>query len=61
MFISLAKNQDVEFRLGWHVLKNLDSEKGTTDLQVLEEYEFFEHRIWGDMLRSLVGIALLWV
>jgi hypothetical protein len=28
---------------------------------VLEEYEFFEHRIWGDMLRSLVGIALLWV
>jgi hypothetical protein len=27
-FVSLAKNQDVEFRLGWYVLKNMDSEKG---------------------------------
>jgi GTPase SAR1 family protein len=26
MFVSLARNQDVEFRLGWHVLKNIDSE-----------------------------------
>jgi GTP-binding protein EngB required for normal cell division len=34
MFVSLAKNQDVEFRLGWHVLKNMDSEKGIPDLQV---------------------------
>lgn len=61
MFVSLAKNQDVEFRLGWHVLKNMDSEKGTPDLQVrnAEESEFFERGIWGDMPRSLVGVASL--
>ena len=28
MYVSLARNQDVEFRLGWHVLKNMDSETG---------------------------------
>lgn len=28
MYVSLAKNQDVEFRFGWHVLKNMDSETG---------------------------------
>ena len=26
IYVSLARNQDVEFRLGWHVLKNMDSE-----------------------------------
>lgn len=28
MYVSLARNQDLEFRLGWHVLKNIDSETG---------------------------------
>ncbi|KAJ6003769.1 hypothetical protein N7522_006461 [Penicillium canescens] len=42
-FVSLAKNQDVEFRLGWHVLMNMDSEKG----------------IWEDLPRSLVGVDSL--
>ncbi|KAF2804533.1 uncharacterized protein BDZ99DRAFT_491056 [Mytilinidion resinicola] len=28
MYVSLARNQDVEFRLGWHVLRNMDSETG---------------------------------
>ena len=28
IYVSLAKNQDVEFRLRWHVLKNINSEKG---------------------------------
>lgn len=26
MYISLARNQDVEFRLGWHVLRNADTD-----------------------------------
>ena len=29
LYLSLARNQQVEFRLGWHVLKNIDSEKGS--------------------------------
>lgn len=32
MYVSLARNQDVEFRLGWHVLKNMDSETGAFSL-----------------------------
>ena len=31
-FASLAKNQEVEFCLRWHVLKNMDSEKGKWNL-----------------------------
>ena len=40
MYVSLARNQDVEFRLGWHVLKNMDSELGEwslTDRDIKEE------------------------
>ncbi|CAG8013332.1 unnamed protein product [Penicillium salamii] len=56
-FISLAKNQDVEFRLGWHVLKNMDSEKGHWNLSErdVKEWEFFSRGIWEDMPRSLVA------
>ncbi|KAG7288247.1 hypothetical protein NEMBOFW57_007778 [Staphylotrichum longicolle] len=32
LYISLARNQEVEFRHGWHVLRNVDSEKGSWDL-----------------------------
>lgn len=57
-FASLAKNQEVEFRLGWHVLKNMDSEKGKWHLaeRDMEEWQFFSQGAWGDMPRSLVGI-----
>lgn len=43
MFVSLVKNQDVEFRLGWHILKNMDMEKGQWNLKQrdAEEQEFF--------------------
>lgn len=57
-FASLAKNQEVEFRLGWHVLKNMDSEKGKWNLaeRDMEELQFFSQGFWGDMPRTLVGI-----
>lgn len=32
LYVSLARNQDVEFRLGWHVMKNMDSELGSWSL-----------------------------
>ncbi|KAI9040416.1 P-loop containing nucleoside triphosphate hydrolase protein [Aspergillus affinis] len=58
MFLSLAKNQDVEFRLGWHVLKNMDTEKGDWTLadRDQEEMLFFSAGAWEDLPRSLVGI-----
>lgn len=60
-FVSLAKNQDVEFRLGWHVLKNMDSEKGQWNLidRNIQECEFFSQGIWEGLPRSLVGVDSL--
>ncbi len=61
MYVSLARNQDVEFRLGWHVLKNMDSETGEWSLadRDVKEEEFFSEGIWGDMFRSLLGVDKL--
>lgn len=61
MYVSLARNQDVEFRLGWHVLKNMDSETGEWSLadRGVKEEEFFSQGIWEDMSRSLLGVDKL--
>ena len=61
MYISLARNQDVEFRLGWHVLKNMDSDKGpwSLDTRDAEEERFFSEGRWKDLSRSLVGVSAL--
>jgi hypothetical protein len=61
MYVSLARNQDVEFRLGWHVLKNMDSEKGVSSLadRDVKEEEFFSQGIWEDLSRPLLGVDKL--
>jgi hypothetical protein len=61
MYVSLARNQDVEFRLGWHVLKNIDSETGEWSLadRDVKEEEFFSRGIWEDLPRSLLGVDKL--
>lgn len=58
MFASLAKNQDVEFRLGWHVLRNMDSEEGRGSMKERDEAEkeFFAAGIWTDLSQQLLGI-----
>jgi hypothetical protein len=60
-FVSLAKNQEVEFRLGWHVLRNMDSEKGQSSLfdRNIQECNFFSQGIWEELPRSLVGVDAL--
>lgn len=60
-FANLAQNHEVEFRLGWHVLKNLDTEKGSASLmnRNLEEEEFFSKNIWRRLPAHLLGIANL--
>ena len=61
MYVSLARNQDVEFRLGWHVLKNMNSETGEwslTDRDIRED-EFYSQGIWEDISRSLLGVDKL--
>ncbi|EUC27299.1 hypothetical protein COCCADRAFT_51921, partial [Bipolaris zeicola 26-R-13] len=61
MYISLAKNLDVEFRLGWHVLKNMDSESGsgTRSNRDEEESHFFSKGIWPTLPGSILGIVPL--
>ncbi|KAK6814819.1 hypothetical protein RU639_009660 [Aspergillus parasiticus] len=58
MFVSLAKNQQVSFRHGWHVLKNQDSEKsnGTLTERDAEEGQFFAKGVWRDLPLSDVAI-----
>lgn len=61
MYASLAQNLDVEFRLGWHVLRNMDSETGAWSLpkRDAEERRFFNEGIWSTLPKSILGIATL--
>ncbi|KAI3327306.1 vacuolar sorting protein [Xylariaceae sp. AK1471] len=58
LYISLARNQEVEFRLGWHVLKNMDSETGKWSLAQRDarEGQFFSEGTWKDLPRPIMGI-----
>lgn len=60
-FASLARNEDVEFRLGWHVIRNRSYEEraATLDFRDQVESEFFTKGIWSYFPRTLVGIGSL--
>ncbi|KAI8717485.1 hypothetical protein NCS52_00824500 [Fusarium sp. LHS14.1] len=60
-FINLANNKDVEFRLGWHVLRNRDSEKdfwGQDERNAMER-DFFSTGEWASLSTSDWGIDTL--
>ncbi|KAI0909539.1 P-loop containing nucleoside triphosphate hydrolase protein [Ustulina deusta] len=63
MFVSLAENKEVEFNLGWHVLRNLDSEKidGSSLLHRRNEEEasFFSKGVWSKLPSSRLGVKEL--
>jgi GTP-binding protein EngB required for normal cell division len=61
LYLSLAKNQQVEFRLGWHVLKNMDSEKGSWSLDErdTEEAAFLSKGTWTGLPLAHLGIDKL--
>ena len=60
-FIGLAMNEDVNFRLGWHILRNRDygSRNSTTEARDDAETIFFSQGVWKDLPRQAVGIATL--
>ncbi|KAK2811599.1 hypothetical protein FQN50_001941 [Emmonsiellopsis sp. PD_5] len=60
-FIDLASNNNIEFRLGWHVLRNrdFDSRDASTEERDLVEQEFFSIGAWKDLPRNTVGICSL--
>ncbi|KAL7935186.1 P-loop containing nucleoside triphosphate hydrolase protein [Trichoderma chlorosporum] len=60
-YISLAKNLDVVFRLGWHVLRNrdTDADKWTLAQRDVQEKEFFSNSAWAALPEPNLGIASL--
>ncbi|KAM3528108.1 hypothetical protein MY4038_006066 [Beauveria bassiana] len=61
MFVSLARNQDVEFRLGWHVLRNRDTEaeNWTFDQRDAAELRFLSSGAWAGLSPKDLGIKSL--
>ncbi|KAJ3495912.1 hypothetical protein NLG97_g3046 [Lecanicillium saksenae] len=61
MFLSLARNQDVEFRLGWHVLRNRDTEaeNWTFDQRDAVELQFLSSGAWVGLSSKDLGIKSL--
>ena len=60
-FIALASNQDIHFRLGWHVLRNVDSDRNECPLSERDKQEaaFFSTGSWVDLDQSILGIDKL--
>lgn len=60
-FVSLAKNCDVEFRLGWHVLRNRDTdiEAWTLTERDEQEMQFFSTGSWTSIPAAQLGIKTL--
>ncbi|OAA35270.1 Dynamin, GTPase domain protein [Cordyceps fumosorosea ARSEF 2679] len=62
-FISLARNQDVEFRLGWHVLRNRDTEADqegwTFEQRDAAELQLLSSGAWAGLSVQNVGIKSL--
>ena len=60
-FINLAENKDVEFRLGWHLIRNRDYEM--RDASSLDrdrkEKEFFSEGAWKNVPSRMKGVATL--
>jgi Dynamin central region len=59
--VELAENKDVNFRLGWHVLKNrdYDSRECTAEERDQAEEKFFSQGIWTSLPPSHMGISSL--
>ncbi|KAL9110430.1 MAG: hypothetical protein Q9227_004974 [Pyrenula ochraceoflavens] len=60
-FVELAQNKDVNFRLGWHVLRNRDygMRNASAEERDAKEAEFFSTGIWNAMPPSILGIGTL--
>ena len=60
-FISLAKNGDVSFALGWHVLRNRNAQEMKSSFAERErkEEQFFSSTDWSQLPEDNLGIASL--
>lgn len=60
-FLDLAKNEDVFFRLGWHLLKNRDytSRECSLEERNQAEKQFFSSGIWTSLPLNSLGVGAL--
>lgn len=60
-FLTLAKNEDIFFKLGWHVLRNRSYEERSSTFadRNRAEQAFFERGVWKALPRDTVGISTL--
>ncbi|KAK4150063.1 hypothetical protein C8A00DRAFT_46461 [Chaetomidium leptoderma] len=60
-YIELAQNKDVQFRLGWHALRNRTyaERDGPTAARDAAEADFFSKGIWKSLKPSQLGVAAL--
>jgi GTPase SAR1 family protein len=60
-FLNLAKNEDVIFRLGWHVLRNRDFTEREYSVEERDnaETDLFSQGIWTSLSTSSLGIGTL--
>lgn len=60
-YVELAENKDVNFRLGWHVLRNrdYDTRHSTAEERDQAEQAFFSYGIWSSLSRAKVGVHSL--
>lgn len=60
-YISLARNQEIDFKLGWHVLRNADSKAEIWALprRDKEEARFLSEGAWSNLPQSALGVETL--
>ena len=60
-FVNLASNDNVNFRLGWHLVKNrdYDSRHSSTEERDRSEERFFSEGVWMQLPRDMVGVDSL--
>jgi GTPase SAR1 family protein len=60
-FINLASNDNINFRLGWHVVKNrdYDSRQSSSEERDQSEKSFFSEGVWKELPRDMVGVESL--
>jgi GTPase SAR1 family protein len=60
-YINLAGNDNIVFRLGWHVVKNrnYDSRLSSTEERDQSEKRFFSEGVWRELPRDMVGVESL--
>ena len=60
-FVNLASNDNIQFRLGWHIVKNRDYESRHSSAEERDqsEVQFFSEGVWKELPRNMVGISSL--